>query len=227
MKFKGTTRRLFAVVCATALLAGVVGVVAPAAPAVAPAAQSFEPTLSYYKCPAKSLPAGVQCAKLTVPLDWQTPDDGRTTTIEVRVMRSKERKGGLTFNPGGPGGSGIEALPGIYSLLPDAVVSKFDFVAWDPRGVGGSGPKFTGCQYGNDVPPYPTATGPVVWQVYWQRAADQMAAISTACLAANPDSAPYLGTWQVIRDLDALRAALGYSTWNYWGMSYGTRIGNA
>ncbi len=227
MKFQGTTGRLFAVACATALLAGVAGVVAPAAPAVAPAAQSFEPTLSSYKCPPKSLPAGVQCAKLTVPLDWQTPNDGRTTTIDVRVMRSKAGKGGLTFNPGGPGGSGIEALPGIYSLLPDAVVSKFDFVAWDPRGVGGRGPKLTGCQYGTEVPPYPPATGPVDWQVYWQQAADQIAAINTACLAANPDSAPYLGTWQVIRDLDALRAALGYSAWNYWGMSYGTRIGNA
>ena len=66
MKLQDTTRRLFADVCATALLAGV---------------------------------AGVQCAKLTVPLDWQNPNDGRTTTIAVRVMRSKEGKGGLTFNP--------------------------------------------------------------------------------------------------------------------------------
>lgn len=220
MRLKGRVRRVVGVVCATALLAGVAGVVAPAA-------QAFEPKLSYYKCPPKSLPAGVRCAKLTVPLDWQTPSDGRTTTIDVRVMRSKAGKGGLTFNPGGPGGSGIEAFPGIYSLLPDEVVSQFDFVGWDPRGVGGSGPKFTGCQYGSSVPEYPPATGPVDWQVYWQQAADQIAAINTACLAANPDSAPYLGTWQVIRDLDALRAVLGYSAWNYWGMSYGTRIGHA
>jgi pimeloyl-ACP methyl ester carboxylesterase len=169
----------------------------------------------------------VQCAKLTVPLDWQNPSNGRTTTIDVRVKRSKEGKGGLTFNPGGPGGSGIDSLPGIYSLLPDEVVSKFDFVGWDPRGVGGSGPKFTGCQYSSMVTPYPPATGQVDWQLYWQQTADQIAAVNTACLAANPDSAPYLGTWQVIRDLDALRAALGYSTWNFWGMSYGTQIAHA
>ena len=312
-----TARRIAGVVCTIALLAGVAGVVAPAAPAVAPLAEAFEPTLSYFKCPPKSLPVGVQCAKLTVPLDWQNPSDGRTTTIDVRVKRSKEGKGGLTFNPGGPGGSGVEAFPGVYSLLPDDVVAKFDFVGWDPRGVGGSGLKLagpaqpfvglglvpggsggaeisgtkpgspaakaglvkgdiitkvsdrvmsngadvvaevresvpgdslvveflrggasrevtvivgsvdSGCQYGTVAPAYPPATGPVDWQVYWQQAADQIAAINTACLAANPDSAPYLGTWQVIRDLDALRAALGYSTWNYWGMSYGTRIGHA
>ena len=99
---KGTARPLLGAICAVALLAGLAGAVAPgasaAAPALAPVAEPFEPTLSYYKCPPKSLPAGVQCAKLTVPLDWQNPGDGRTTTIDVRVMRSKEGKGGLTFN---------------------------------------------------------------------------------------------------------------------------------
>jgi pimeloyl-ACP methyl ester carboxylesterase len=29
----------------------------------------------------------------------------------------------------------------------------------------------------------------------------------------------------VVRDLEAMREALGYPRWNYWGMSYGTRIG--
>lgn len=213
--------------CATALVAGLTGAVTQAPPAAAVAASSFEPTLSYYTCPPKSLPTGVLCAKLTVPLDWQEPTDGRTTTIDVRVKRSTGGNGGLTFNPGGPGGSGIESLPGIYSLLPDEVVAKFDFVAWDPRGVGDSGPRITGCRYSNTVPPYPQPTGLVNWQVYWQQVADQIAADNAACLAANPDSAPFVGTWQVIRDLDALRKALGYSTWNYWGMSYGTRIGHA
>jgi pimeloyl-ACP methyl ester carboxylesterase len=310
MKFKGTTRKLAGVVCATALVAGLAGAVSPAAPAAA----AFEPKLSYFKCPPKSLPVGVKCATLTVPLDWQTPNDGRTTTIDVRVVRSKEGKGGLTFNPGGPGGSGIDALPGVYSMLPDEVVGQFDFVAWDPRGVGGSGPKITGpaqafigialtsgdpggaevvgtkpgspaavaelvkgdfvtkvgdrvidnsaefaaairesapgetlvveylrggtlrqttiilgsveagCQYPTL---YPASTGPVDWREFWQKYADENAAANAACLAANPDSVPYVGTWQVVRDLDALRAALGYSQWNYWGMSYGTRIGYA
>ncbi len=220
MKLNGTARSLARVVCATTLAAGLAGAVAP----VAPAATAFEPKLSYYKCPPKSLPAGVQCAKLTVRLDWQNPTDGRTTTIDVRVKRSKEGKGGLTFNPGGPGGSGIDSFPTFYSLLPDEVVSQLDFVGWDPRGVGGSGPKISGCQ----VPePYPTSTGPVDWRAYWQESADVFAASNAACVAANPNAAPYIGTWQVIRDLDALRAALGYSAWNYWGMSYGTRIGHA
>jgi hypothetical protein len=29
-------------------------------------------------------------AKLTVPLEWQNPNDGRTTTIDVRVKRLQQ-----------------------------------------------------------------------------------------------------------------------------------------
>jgi pimeloyl-ACP methyl ester carboxylesterase len=219
MKFNETAQRLAGVVCCTALVAGLAGAVSPAAPA----ATAFEPKLSYFTCPPKSLPAGVKCATLTVPLDWQTPNDGRTTTIDVRVMRSKEGKGGLTFNPGF-GGSGTKAFPVFYSKLPDEVLSRFDFVGWDPRGVGGSGLKLEGCSLPTVHPP---ETGPVDWQQFWQDTYEKYAAANSACVAGNPDTAPYLGTWQVTRDLDALRAVLGFAQWSYWGISYGTRIGNA
>ncbi|MGA1146523.1 MAG: alpha/beta fold hydrolase [Candidatus Nanopelagicales bacterium] len=223
MKMTGRVTRFSTITCAATLIASGV-LVAPAAAAATTANTAFTPVLAFHTCPPKTKPSGVRCAKLTVPLDWRTPEDGRTTTINVRIMRSAEGKGGLTFNPGGPGGSGIEAFPSFYSLLPDEVVSQFDFVGWDPRGVGGSGPKITGCE----VPePYPPLTGPVDWKAFWQESADSLAVSNAACMAANPDAAPFVGTWQVIRDLDALRAALGYSAWNYWGMSYGTRIGHA
>ncbi|MGA0011265.1 MAG: hypothetical protein ACO3ID_10885, partial [Candidatus Nanopelagicales bacterium] len=51
-------------------------------------APTFTPTLTYVECPdAKKpkLPAGTECAELTVPLDWQTPDDGRTVDLAIRV----------------------------------------------------------------------------------------------------------------------------------------------
>ena len=69
---------------------------------------AFTPTLTYLTCPTgEKLPPRTRCAELTVPLDWQTPDDGRTIEIALRVTRSQQRGGALTFNPGGPGGSGI------------------------------------------------------------------------------------------------------------------------
>ena len=207
------------------LAAGLIVVPAQAAPPQT-TAPAFTPTLAYEACPpGEKLPAGTRCATLTVPLDWQTPDDGRTIEIALRVKRSKQRGGGLTFNPGGPGAAGITYTSEIYSELPASVRARFDFVAWDPRGVGLSGPVLNDCPEPRDVDP--PATGPVDWRVFWEEQLAANAEANSACLTGNPDAAPYLGTWQVVRDLEAMRIALGYEQWNYWGMSYGTRIGHA
>ena len=191
--------------------------------ALAPAASAFEPTLTYVTCPVDVEPARTKCAELTVPLDWQTANDGRTTQIALRVIPpSHSAGGGFTFNPGGPGGAGIEIGPYVYADLPRQVRERFDFVMWDPRGVGLSGPKLTGCN------PKPTADLPLIGPVDWEKVGSEHAVATGAalsdCFAKNPESAPYLGTWQVVRDMEAMRIALGYPKWNFWGMSYGTRI---
>ncbi len=210
------------------LLAGslIVAPVQAAAPPPSVDATAFTPTLTYVTCPVgEKLPPRTRCATLTVPLDWQTPDDGNTIEIALRVTRSKQRGGGLTFNPGGPGGSGIDLAYEQYYELPVSVRNRFDLVSWDPRGVGLSGPALSGCSpaTGANLPP----TGPVDWQAFWEADLAETAAANAACLAANPDTASALGTWQVVRDMEAMRIALGYAQWNYWGMSYGTRIGHA
>ena len=221
-----TSRRSLAVpslVCASAaaLALGLMPAGATAAPARAVDA-TFTPTLTYVACPADVKPTSTKCAELTVPLDWQTPDDGRTTTIALRVIPSARSGGGFTFNPGGPGGSGIDGGEGVYSALPRQVRDRFDFVMWDPRGIGLSGPKVTGC----GAMPDPTLplTGPVDWEKAWSEWAVARGEALADCFAKNPNSAPYLGTWQVVRDMEAMRIALGYPRWNFWGMSYGTRI---
>lgn len=192
----------------------------------APTAVAFESALTFVSCPADAQPRGVQCAEMTVPLDWATPDDGRTTTIAIQVIRSPRKgAGGLTFNPGGPGISGIDLGAAFYSLLPVELQRSFDFVSWDPRGVGGSGPQLAECAP-KPQPDLP-ATGPVEWELIWSDLATATAEANAACFAQNADAAPYLGTWQVVRDLEAMRTALGYKRWNYWGMSYGTRVGNS
>lgn len=209
------------------LAATLIGAPVQAAPPTqATITPAFTPTLTYLTCPAdEELPPRTRCVTLTVPLDWQTPDDGRTTEIALRVTRSQQRGGALTFNPGGPGGSGIEAGTPVYSKLPAQVRARFDFVSWDPRGVGLSGPALTDCSPANGVEL--PVTGPVDWRAYWEAQLAANAAANSACLAANLNAAPYLGTWQVVRDMEAMRIALGYEQWNYWGMSYGTRIGHA
>ena len=200
----------------------------PASSTAAPAVNTaFTPKLTYVTCPVEEdLPPRTKCAKLTVPLDWQTPYDGRTIQIAMRVTtpRSDPGKLGLTWNPGGPGSSAVDMHEFFYSLMPDSIRDRFDVISWDPRGVAKSEPNLKEC---TPVSVKPPATGPVDWDAYWQKTAALEGAASAACFAANPNAAPYLGTWQVVRDMDAMRAALGYPRWNYWGISYGTRIGNA
>jgi hypothetical protein len=106
------------------------------APSRAPAAVPV-PELSWHACQK-----GFQCATARVPLDYSHPQ-GRTIHLAVIRQRATDpahRIGTLFLNPGGPGGSGVAALPDFVSLFPAAVRARFDIASWDPRGVGASTP---------------------------------------------------------------------------------------
>ncbi|MFM1966043.1 MAG: hypothetical protein RL134_1768 [Actinomycetota bacterium] len=169
---------------------------------------------------------GWTCFTLTVPRDWFGTGD-LMASIALAVMPARRSSiGGLTFNPGGPGGSGLESAAGYYERLPQRIKDSFDVVAWDPRGVGASTPQLTGCSRTQQRVGYtPPATGPVDWLAFTRDMAATLGPGLQACWEANPDVAPYLGTDFVVRDLEAMREALGYEQWSIHGMSYGSRIG--
>lgn len=214
--------RLRLIVAAVALL----GLTLPAAPAVAqpvaPTVSQRLTTLTWHECPQEL--AQWRCATLTVPRDWFTREDVRTVDVELAVREAtRDRIGALTFHPGGPGGSGLEAAKRTYDRLPGQVKARFDFVAWDPRGVGDSTPQLKNCvvhRSGYEAP----AVGPVDWTAYATHWSEVTAESLGPCWSANANLAPYLGTDYVVEDLEAMRKALSYEEWNIWGMSYGSRI---
>lgn len=202
---------------------------ASAAPSPAPVVHaSFDPAtaITWSSCDDTFTQAGFECGALDVPVDWDDPANPDRASIAFAIKRSTaaDRIGAFTFNPGGPGGSGLTSALAIDRLLTEPLGGRFDFVAWDPRGVGKSTPQLTGCTVPEERP-QPPATGPVDWSAYVNEQIDLVEPLRAQCFAANPRVAPYLGTYYVIRDLDALRAALGEEQWTYWGMSYGTRVG--
>lgn len=55
------------------------------------------------------------CARLSVPLDYTSASNGETIKLDlIKAKASKEPYlGSVLYNPGGPGGSGVEAI--VYS----------------------------------------------------------------------------------------------------------------
>src|SRR3712207_5250984 len=100
---------------ALAAMLGMVGALVPvlAATAEEPAARESPPELTWEACPAgivAPVPLQVQCAKVPVPLDYAKPDGTQITLTISRIASTKpeKRRGILMFNPGGPGGSGLD-----------------------------------------------------------------------------------------------------------------------
>ena len=162
-----------------------------------------------------------QCAEMEVPLDYDQPD-GPTITIALnrRPAADPERRlGALAFNPGGPGASGKEIV--TYLLLPEEVRNRFDIIGFDPRGVGDSDGLdcHTHLQEIYDLDPtMEDQADENTFVDVSQRFVDE-------CEARHADVLPHLGTENVARDLDRIRAALGDEQLNYVGYSYGTSIG--
>jgi len=169
---------------------------------------------------------GFECATLVVPLDWSKPA-GRT--ISLAVIRKPAtgpgaRVGSVLMNPGGPGEPGTGFLRDIVGAgrLPKALGQRLDLVSWDPRGTGGSGGVDCLTEQQLLAPdPDPTLDTPAEAAAY----AANASTLLKGCQTKDGFELPYLGTRNTVRDLDALRSALGDPKLTYVGFSYGTTVG--
>jgi pimeloyl-ACP methyl ester carboxylesterase len=164
----------------------------------------------------------LECATLPVPLDHGDPDGDM---IDIAVARARtsdfdRRIGSLVFNPGGPGGSGIEFLTAAATLVPSEISDRFDLVSFDPRGVGASTAIDCEADFDDDVTLLAAGddTG-------WDALVADAERRTETCTADSLLLEPFVGTNNAARDLDALRAALGDDQLSYVGFSYGTRLG--
>jgi pimeloyl-ACP methyl ester carboxylesterase len=188
-------------------------------PAKVPVATAPAPTLDWTPCGD-----GLECVTAQVPLDHDKPG-GRT--IELAVMRhpaadQAHRIGSVFVNPGGPGVSGLDLLrtapPGALDLFP-----RFDFVSWDPRGIGESRPLVDCLTDEEKLAPFAGFTRPATADR--ARLVAQARAFTDGCERRNPEILPHLSTANTARDLDLLRAAVGDEQLTYVGLSHGTHIG--
>jgi pimeloyl-ACP methyl ester carboxylesterase len=202
------------------------GTSAPAASA-APSAPSYTPPpISWGPCTNPTLVAyGSQCGTLVVPRDYAHPH-GPTIGLAVSRLKHKtpdsQYQGVMLVNPGGPGGSGL-----IYSVLqgapPNGSGEAYDWIGFDPRGVGSSSPEMT-CDptvSAGPRPPYRPTT---------KKIHDAWVGISKGYAQDCKDSKDsalfnHVKTTDSVADMESLRKALGEKQINYYGFSYGTYLG--
>ena len=182
------------------------------------------PKLAWVACGDEA--PGFECATAQVPLDYDRPHGAKISLALTRLPATGpgRRIGSIFFNPGGPGGSGVDFLQGVGPFLySDEVRARFDLVSFDPRGVARSTPlqcfETTEDALAATAPfPYTRAEERVWIQSdrAWQR----------ACAERGGPILNHMSTANVARDMDLLRRAVGDRKMTYVGYSYGTAIGS-
>ncbi|HEU0190946.1 MAG TPA: alpha/beta hydrolase [Mycobacterium sp.] len=173
------------------------------------------------------VPGDARCGSIAVPIDYNHINGGTAQLAMIRFPATRDKIGSLLVNPGGPGESGIEAAVGLISTLPSRVRERFDLVGFDPRGVASSRPAVW-CNDDAENDRLRTLDQVDYSPAGVEQIEDETKAYVARCVEKNgKEFLANVGTVNVARDLDAIRAGLGDDKLTYLGYSYGTRIGSA
>lgn len=213
---------------ASLVAAAIVGLLAWSAPAAAqtvslsptPRDAAFSADWSPEDCGLMKLPEddpSVLCGFVSVPLrhdDPQSPRIRLATVIIPALDRAARKPDPLFLAQGGPGGSTIGGFGEVLIKDPrKRPTLDRDLVLWDQRGTYFSQPRLQ-CREVDRLPP---GASP-----------DQEADAYRRCgrrLAAEAGDLSAFNSQENARDADAIRAALGYAQFNFYGVSYGTELG--
>jgi pimeloyl-ACP methyl ester carboxylesterase len=150
---------------------------------------------------------GYTCSTLTVPLDHAGRVPGTLRLNVAAADNAKAPRGLMLFLTGGPGQPGVALVARVAARLAP-LLSAYRLVMVDQRGTGGTAIRCPRLQseVGSSDIAVPGATA------------------VRACAAKLGRTRGLYSTDATVADLDALRQALGVSTWTIDGVSYGTFV---
>lgn len=175
-----------------------------------------------------------KCALMRAPLDYSNPALGELQVALARVIaeQPQQRLGSIVFNPGGPGGDGLNLAPmfgHLWSIantedpsgkLLKEMSNRYDLIGFSPRGVGSSSSL--------------TCSSPELLEAITDlrldrspenlRKAQHNARLLAQACAKNPLT-QHIHTDATARDMDLMRGVLGDAKLNFIGYSYGTWLG--
>ena len=164
------------------------------------------------------------CAELRVPIDYNDLSVGtfRLSLLRAAAKDQDRRLGSIVVNPGGPGGSGVDYAYAAEFVFSPEIIERYDIVGFDPRGVAESEPIY--CYTDEELNENLSADAKPDNAEELQESLDESKKFAEKCLE-NTDYLKHFTTIATARDMDILRAALGETTLNYVGKSYGTYLG--
>jgi pimeloyl-ACP methyl ester carboxylesterase len=166
------------------------------------------PTLQLEACRRDGVNA--RCGRLEVRED-PAAVAGRKLLLSVTVipsLRVRAEPDPLVILSGGPG----QAAGDFYTAVAPAfgrIRRDRDIVLIDQRGTGQS--NRLDCEFSDDIDVGVTDL-------------QQLQSQARTCMAALPGDPRFYTTSVAVRDLEAVRAALGYEKLNFYAVSYGTRV---
>ena len=168
---------------------------------------------------------GFECSTFEVPVDYEKISKNTFTLKVLRHSASdkRDRLGAIFVNPGGPGGSATNYAYNAESIVSPEIISKFDIIGFDPRGINSSEPIRCLTNSEEDEFLSADASGGEASKVR------ELIAISKAfaakCKKAAGAKLGHYSTLDAAKDMEVLRNLLKEKSLNYLGKSYGTYLG--
>lgn len=151
-----------------------------------------------------------RCGTFARPED---PSNPASPTLQLRVavvpaLSLEPEPDAFVPIAGGPGQSTVEFYASVYTAFEDVRRTR-DIVLLDQRGTGESAP--LRCAVDEDI-------------IEGRYSREQTVEETEKCLGELPHDPRFFTTSVAVQDLEALRQALGYSQFNVYGISYGSRV---
>lgn len=208
----------------------VVSLVGLASGAASAAAQASGPTFESAPCMFEGIDLGLteltgealgfECGYVTVPVRHEEPD-GATLRLPVAIRQATSpdaKDDPLFLAQGGPGGDAF----GVFTLLVPStqIAAERDIVIFNQRGTQYSEPDLSCAETLEVLPDTLAADADTAERIY----NDALSACYERLVSEGVDISAF-NSLQNAADVEAIRRALGYDEYNFYGVSYGTLLG--